>query len=270
MTRLVAASALIGAGVVAWALWPADRPSLDAGERASPAAAVPAAMSATAPLPGPGPAPAAAAGTPGARQQQASVALAAPGPEAVDEAQPGDAQPAAASGEENLPEAETRRAGDETIYLTIVGDQTFIRRGAVGERADPGPGWTGATPGTQVLAAALDGGLTSPGGEAAWSGTEAPAAQSAGAARRTTAPTGPATPERGRLTTDSNPAGPRPVDEAPATDNRPWPQPGCPWTLGPEAGQSMADQLRDLYGCRYLSSCYVQDGQCTWHYQGGA
>ncbi len=44
----------------------------------------------------------------------------------------------------------------------------------------------------------------------------------------------------------------------------------CPRTLPAGSTQATADALRNSSGCRYLSTCSVENDveQCTWHYQG--
>ena len=42
----------------------------------------------------------------------------------------------------------------------------------------------------------------------------------------------------------------------------------CPRTLPPGSSQATADSLRASSGCRYLSSCSVDNQECTWFYQG--
>jgi hypothetical protein len=261
MTRVVAASTLVSAAALAWAFWPQGRP-VPADE------SLPAGLAAPAPAPALSAAAALAAAGVNARPPAAVQVTPAPGsPMASPE--PDEPEEVALNADEAGPAG--KPAGD-TLYLTIVGDQTFVRRGAVGERADPVAGWSGIQPGSQTLAAVLSGADPLPTAEPA---RNADPAGTAGlpATARNTGPL-PGGNARGRLDTgqpgsnDPDAGGFPPDNEEPLVDNRPWPQPGCPWTLGPEAGQSMADQLRDLYGCRYLSSCQMQTGMCTWHYQG--
>jgi hypothetical protein len=264
VTRLVTASTLVSAAALAWAFWPQGQP-VPVDEPVLPGLAVPS------PAPVVGAAAAPAAAGLGTRPTAPVPSPAAPGTVMTLQA---DEEPeetpitADAAG----PAGPADQTAGETLYLTIVGDQTFVRRGAVGERADPVAGWSGIQPGSQTLAAVLSGTDPLPVAEPAWTADPAGTAGLPATARNT-APV-PGGNARGRLDTgqpgsnDPDAGGFPPDNEEPLVDNRPWPQPGCPWTLGPEAGQSMADQLRDLYGCRYLSSCQMQTGMCTWHYQG--
>lgn len=261
MTRLVTASTLVSAAALTWAFWPQGGP-VPADEPVLPGLAVPA----PAPVMGATAAPVAAerGARPPASPQTTPAPSAAMTPPEGDEREeaPLTADEAGPAG----------KPAGETLYLTIVGDQTFVRRGAVGERADPVAGWSGIQPGSQTLAAVLSGADPLPAAEPAWTADPAGTPGLPATARNTTpVPGGNA---RGRLDTgqpgsnDPDAGGVPPDNEEPLVDSRPWPQAGCPWTLGPETGQSMADQLRNLYGCRYLSTCQVQTGMCTWHYQG--
>ncbi len=49
-------------------------------------------------------------------------------------------------------------------------------------------------------------------------------------------------------------------------DGREWPTSSCPWTLGSGATDATAAQMQAQYGCRYLSTCSVQTQECTYFY----
>lgn len=119
-----------------------------------------------------------------------------------------------------------------TMYLTIVGDQTYVTYGPAGQR----------TPRVNDLVVGRGAG-----GRAEGAGT----ADAAGG--RTSAGDGAGVQ---LATDDSNPA-----------DLGPEPQ-QCPRTLPPGSTQADADQLTALYSCRYLSGCRIGDGACTFFYQG--
>lgn len=267
MTRLVAASVLLSAGAVGWALWPAGpgTPASDGSAAPRPATASPQVLAQS-----PAARPAAVPASPPAPSRTGSAAASSAAEDSdLDAERTTATAPATGEPEDRAPAADLpAEPATETLYLTIVGDQTFVRRGAAGQRAEPGPGWTGAAAGPQTLAAALSGEAALPTGATAdpMTGLTAP---TPGPAAGPQGPAAAAPADRGRLTS-GQPVETPPDNEEPLVDRRPWPQPGCPWTLGPEAGQSMADQLRDLYGCRYLSACQVQTGMCTWHYQGSS
>jgi len=197
------------------------------------------------------------------------------------------ADPATASLSENAspepgdldPDPAPEDGAGETLYLTIVGDQTYVSRGRVGD----GP----------PSVAQLQSGVSAGGGAALVAAVARPAAGSTAApvprssrvpatsrtstiaqraATRTAAgqpsanPTGSnAAPENG-----SQPPNPPAENTAPWVDDRPWPQAGCPWTLPEATSQAQADTLRAQYGCRYLASCSFATQQCTFFYQGAS
>lgn len=120
-------------------------------------------------------------------------------------------------------------AGADTLFLTIVGNQTYSSWGQAGDRPPAVDSMTAAAGASSP--AAIEQGDD-------WSGSGSsndPVFAGAG----------------GEV---ENPLG-----EAPQT---------CPRTLPPGSNQSTADALRNQYSCRYLSSCSVETQQCTWHYQG--
>ncbi len=126
--------------------------------------------------------------------------------------------------------AATPTVAPRTLYLTIIGGRTWVRWGKVGERP---PELRSDFPGGDTPAAA------------GMSIDDAPDA---------------AIPDP----LDDTPAtlagdGPRPLGPAPQQ---------CPATLPAGSGQPEADALRREAGCRYLSSCEVGTGRCTWFYQG--
>jgi len=160
-----------------------------------------------------------------------------------------------------------RRAAprDETIFLTIVGDQTFVSRGPATARpraaalqaAGPGDIQTAATPAPPPVTRDL------------------PVVDT----RQRTAPA--PSPERSRYTDNAGGTQPatNPVqpdysaattlpDTREVVDNRPWPTASCPWTLDPASDADTAQFMYDQYGCRYLSTCRVEDGSCTYYYMG--
>jgi len=121
-------------------------------------------------------------------------------------------------------------SGEDTLFLTIVGDQTDYRWGRAGDRPPRIDGRAAASRGgwlAAVSAAEADAGVS--------------AAATAGA------------DEYDGL---ESPYGPAPQE--------------CPRTLPAGSTQTTADELRGSSGCRYLSSCSVENDteQCTWFYQG--
>jgi hypothetical protein len=123
---------------------------------------------------------------------------------------------------------------EQTLYLTIVGDQIYRVMGPVNgrpPRIDQLPGRvigeerTGAGPGSTIR------GL--PGAGFVIADQE------------------PAAPP---LSPDERPLGPAPQE--------------CPRTLPPGSDQATADGLRRQSGCRYLSSCSADTNECTFFYQG--
>ena len=124
-------------------------------------------------------------------------------------------------------------AGADTLFLTIVGDQTFTSWGRAGDRPPPVDGMTAAAGGAGTTATdQLDDG--SGPGSSGGSALEEAVADAGGAVEN-------------------------PLGEAPQV---------CPRTLPPGSNQSTADALRNQYSCRYLSGCDVLTQQCTWFYQG--
>jgi hypothetical protein len=116
-----------------------------------------------------------------------------------------------------------------TLFLTIVGSETWKVWGPVGDRP-PRIRWPGR-PGYPTSAAVTAGQVD----------TAAPAAIS------------PVSFEPAVLAPGERPYGPAPQE--------------CPRTLPPGSDQGLADSLRRASGCRYLSSCDATN-QCTWFYQG--
>lgn len=127
--------------------------------------------------------------------------------------------------------------GELTLFLTIIGDRTYVSWGRAGDRPpriDELPG-ASAGPATQRpgLEPLTDSSILTP--QAAPDTSE------------------PVEPTYGGNELE-RPFGPAPQE--------------CPRTLPPGSDQSTADELRRSSGCRYLSSCAVDSGECTWHYQG--
>ena len=168
-------------------------------------------------------------------------------------------------------------ADEETLFITIVGDETFISRGPAAERrpllAGLGLG-AGAAPQQNAVAAnPLVSQPDNAGRVTARSGDPQPAAPGAtGGTGR--APANPAPTNAGASGSGQSGGGAnlsdleRSLAEDPGYDPREWPQASCPWTLPAGSDQSYADTLRDQYGCRYLSGCSVETRECTFYYQG--
>lgn len=116
-----------------------------------------------------------------------------------------------------------------TMYLTIVGDQRYVTYGLAGQRT--------------ARVDDLPQGTRTP--RSQW---EEPVAED---------------PIEPGYTDPQAVSGKTPADTLPG----PAPQ-QCPRTLPPGSTQGTADGLRDQFGCRYLSSCRIEDGVCTWFYQG--
>lgn len=142
-----------------------------------------------------------------------NVAVAAGGG-AADVATPGPAGPA---------------GGADTLFLTIVGNQTYSSWGQAGDRPPPVDSMTAAAGDTGP--AAID------------QGDDWTSAGSNGSP----------------VFADAGGEVENPLGAAPQT---------CPRTLPPGSDQSTADALRNQYSCRYLSSCDVLTQQCSWYYQG--
>lgn len=191
-------------------------------------------------------------------------------------------------------EATTDADSDETLYLTIVGDKTYLARGSV----DDGPPSLADLETSRLTQTGVVYGAYS--GAAATDASANPAAQSAGRVAnlssvtrtRSTAgsraPIDASTGVGGGATTGSNSVSGSEAQSGSTAesgnntggsnsppngfptwvDDREWPKPACPWTLPPGSGQSNADTLQSQYGCRYLSSCSFATKECSYHYQG--
>lgn len=123
--------------------------------------------------------------------------------------------------------------GEQTLYLTIVGDKVYRQMGPV----------SGRPPRIDQLTMSVD-------------GRSGPAADQGGGV--------PVQPGAGFVLADyESPAPPLNPGERPLG---PAPQ-ECPRTLPAGSDQATADGLRRQSGCRYLSSCSV-DNECTFFYQG--
>lgn len=123
------------------------------------------------------------------------------------------------------------------LFLTIVGERTYLHWGHPGDRP----------PRVDDLAAADPRQLhtTNPGRAGQADSAAAPASLSAAA---------PGTePSYGGDDPTRRPFGPAPQE--------------CPRTLPPGSDAGTAEALLAQSGCRYLSSC-EDDGNCTWYYQG--
>ncbi len=120
-------------------------------------------------------------------------------------------------------------AGAATLFLTIVGNQTYSSWGQAGDRPPPVDGMTSAAGGNSP--AAIDQGVD-------WSSSGS---------------------NGGSVFADASGEVENPLGEAPQT---------CPRTLPPGSNQATADALRNQYSCRYLSGCDAFTQQCTWFYQG--
>jgi hypothetical protein len=232
---LPALSALAVALASAWVVTTAgDGEPGGAGSAGNPGLPAAVTLDADAPAPlvtrrGPS-APAPSAATPA---PTGSVGSNPPGP-AAPAAQPGATAALAAAAAPGVPDpaGPAGRDAQDTMYLTIVGDQTVVSWGPAGRRtariddllARPRP----SSP--ESDASPVDAGSDAPDGSATGN------AQAA-------------------------------ADDATDVDVGPEPQ-QCPRTLPPGSTQADADQLQALYSCRYLSGCRVGDGACTFFYQG--
>jgi hypothetical protein len=173
--------------------------------------------------------------------------------------------------------AQDADSSDETLYLTIIGDKTYFSRGRAGE----GP------PSINELRSASiagSGGAVLP---ASSRSVDSPRASLLAQAPRASNPTpqaGNANSPRVRAAATDNQAAAAPSQPAaasdraglpadidrPWTDDRPWPNSGCPWTLPEGTSQPEANSLSAQYGCRYLASCSFATQQCTFYYQGSS
>lgn len=122
---------------------------------------------------------------------------------------------------------------EQTLYLTIVGDQVYRVMGPVSgrpPRIDELPGLANRQGRSQPVP-----------------GKDVPVQPGAGfviADFEQPVPLGP----------DERPLGPAPQE--------------CPRTLPPGTDQATVDGLRRQSGCRYLSSCTADTNECTFYYQG--
>jgi len=176
----------------------------------------------------------------------------------------------------------------ETLYLTIVGDKTYRQRGLVSagppsmgelnDRAVSGSSFgsfdtappTGASPTYVATSAAVPAGPIS--GAGASTATSTGSGANVPAAKTAASPNGAGSQARGTAGGEATatPVAVSPsVDEQQWVDDRPWPKPGCPWTLPAGTDQAMADTYRAQYSCRYLSTCSFDTQTCTYYYQGG-
>ena len=171
-------------------------------------------------------------------------------------------------------------SGGETLYLTIVGDQTYMSRGLVDDgppsltelragRLSASSGGTAASASVSydsrrmnVVTTQTPRQATSsrPIGTGSRSRTQANSGQSADASLKSPGqPAGDV--DQPGLPADIN---------RPWVDDRPWPNAGCPWTLPEGTSQQQANTLSAQYGCRYLASCSFATQQCTFYYQGSS
>jgi hypothetical protein len=173
--------------------------------------------------------------------------------------------------------AQDADSSDETLYLTIIGDKTYLSRGRAGE----GP------PSINELRSASTAGSAGAVLPASSRSVDSPRASLVAQAPRRSNPTpqaGNADSPRVRAAaadsrrvsassqpeTTSDQAGlPADIDR-PWTDDRTWPNAGCPWTLPEGTSQQEANSLSAQYGCRYLASCSFATQQCTFYYQGSS
>lgn len=127
---------------------------------------------------------------------------------------------------------------EPTLFLTIIGDRTYVSWGRAGDRP----------PRIDEL----------PSGSSAGPADQHPSVEPLTDSSILTPQAAPNTSEPIEPTYGGNelerPFGPAPQE--------------CPRTLPAGSDQSTADELRRSSGCRYLSSCTVDSGECTWHYQG--
>jgi hypothetical protein len=168
-----------------------------------------------------------------ATQPAVSPATARPDPDPVPVTPSADPPPPAASQAQAsaLPAIELQ--GEQTLYLTIVGDKVYRQMGPV----------SGRPPRIDQLTMSVD-------------RHSSPATDQGGGV--------PVQPGAGFVIADyEQPAPPLNAGEPPLG---PAPQ-ECPRTLPAGSDQAMADSLRRQSGCRYLSSCSV-DNECTFFYQG--
>lgn len=123
-------------------------------------------------------------------------------------------------------------AGD-TMFLTIIGNQTFVAWGYAGDR--PPRYDVGADGVALATSRAVESVAVQPGAGRVIE--QAPAALL----------------QAEMNSPDFRPLGPAPLD--------------CPRTLPAGSDQATADALRSQFGCRYLASC-ATDTECAWYYQG--
>jgi hypothetical protein len=125
---------------------------------------------------------------------------------------------------------------ERVLFLTIVGDQTYLQWGRVGDRP---PRIDAISPGSQLVAVAEnlppDAGLVAVEEDSGVNTAMAINTDYGGVER---------------------PYGPAPQE--------------CPRTLPPGSDHVTADTLLRQSGCRYLSTCSMENDveECTWYYQG--
>lgn len=169
-----------------------------------------------------------------ATQPVVSPATARPDPDPVPVTPPADPPPPAASQAQAILPPAVEPQGEQTLYLTIVGDKVYRQMGPV----------SGRPPRIDQLT--MSG-----------AARNSPAADKGGGI--------PVQPGAGFVLADYEPPAPllnpgeRPLGPAPQE---------CPRTLPPGSDQATADGLRRQSGCQYLSSCSVDTNECTFFYQG--
>ena len=167
---------------------------------------------------------------------------------------------------------------EETIFLTIIGDQTFVTRGPASSRP-PTDAQLQTQPSAQSIADINSVPAVNP--VSANNGTNTPVSNTAPrtpinnntyqqpVARNNQSPQNPVgssdqTPDNSLSNGAAAPDGTLEV-----VDNRPWPTSSCPWTLAPGSDSGTAQFMMQQYGCKYLSTCKIEDGSCTYYYMGG-
>lgn len=166
-------------------------------------------------------------------------------------------------------------SAEETIFLTIVGNETFISRGSARSRP---PGISDlhaltavndvSAPSLPTTASPSTATVNAPdtGQRPGYPQSDAASYNPQIANNDTTLPSDSSNTS-GDISDEYIPI--QNINETrEIVDNRPWPTPSCPWTLSPGSDATTANLMQLQYGCRYTSTCRIDDKSCTYYYLG--